>query len=125
MLLIPFQANYQSDMYETLGLTLAAAVVSVPLYYLIRCIAQGRSYKCPAVRIDGKVIVITGANTGIGKETAVDLAKRGAKVYLACRDTVKGEEARLEIIERSDNENVFVRKLDLSSFESIRNFVKE
>lgn len=43
------------------------------------------------IRADGKVIVVTGANTGIGKETARELAKRGAHVYMACRDMERCE----------------------------------
>lgn len=46
------------------------------------------------VLADGKVAVITGCNTGIGKETAWDLARRGAKIYMACRDMKKCEEVR-------------------------------
>lgn len=75
--------------------------------------------------MDAKVIVITGANTGIGKETALDLAQRGGRIYLACRDVKKAEAARLEIIEATGNKNVFVRSLDLSSFASIRKFAEE
>lgn len=77
------------------------------------------------VRIDGKVVIITGCNTGIGKETALDIAKRGARVYMACRSYSKSEEARKEIIKLSGNENVFNMTLDLSSMESVRSFVKE
>ena len=47
----------------------------------------------------GKTVVITGANTGIGKETAKDLAKRGARVVLACKDMKKCMEAKYEIID--------------------------
>lgn len=71
------------------------------------------------------MVVITGANTGIGKETALDLAQRGAKIYLACRDTAKGEAARLEIIEKTGNKMVFVKELNLSSLASVRKFAAE
>lgn len=73
-------------------------------------------------RIDGKVVIITGCNTGIGKETAKELAKRGGKIYMACRDPKRCEEARLEIIDKTKNTNIFNRTLDLSSLESVRKF---
>lgn len=75
--------------------------------------------------MDGKVVVITGANAGIGKATALDLAKRGAKVYLACRSLVKGEVARQEIIQETKNSQIYCRQLDLGSLASIRAFVRE
>lgn len=73
----------------------------------------------------GKTVIITGANTGIGKETARDLAWRKARVILACRDVTKGLKAAAEIIESSGNEDIEVKKLDLASFKSIRKFAKE
>lgn len=85
---------------------------------------QGRSFK-KNVRLDGKVVIVTGANTGIGFETVLDLAKRGAKIYMACRDEKKCEKARNEVIEKTGNMNIYNRSLDLSSFESIRKFAKK
>uniref|UniRef100_A0A3Q4ANV3 Uncharacterized protein n=1 Tax=Mola mola TaxID=94237 RepID=A0A3Q4ANV3_MOLML len=75
-------------------------------------------------RLDGKTVIITGANTGIGKETAKDLARRGARIVMACRDLERAEEARLDILEDTGNENVVIRKLDLSDTRSIRAFAE-
>ncbi|KAM4533907.1 retinol dehydrogenase 12-like [Odontesthes bonariensis] len=75
-------------------------------------------------RLDGKTVIITGANTGIGKETAKDLAKRGARIIMACRDLERAEEARTEILEDTGNENVVIRKLDLSDTKSIKAFAE-
>jgi len=70
----------------------------------------------------GKVFIVTGANTGIGKETALEIAKRGGTVYMACRDMNRCEKARQDIVRESNNTNIFARELDLSSLESIRKF---
>ncbi|XP_060920475.1 retinol dehydrogenase 12, like [Labrus mixtus] len=75
-------------------------------------------------RLDGKTVVITGANTGIGKETAIDLAKRGAKVIMACRDAERGQAAVKEVVEGSGNQNIVFMKLDLADSKSIREFAE-
>merc|ERR1712137_542719 len=71
----------------------------------------------------GKNIVITGANTGLGKETSRVLAKMGANVIMACRNMEKGGEAKAEIEERVPNAQLTLLKLDLSSLDSIESFV--
>ncbi|XP_059474182.1 retinol dehydrogenase 13-like [Neocloeon triangulifer] len=76
-------------------------------------------------RLDGKVAIVTGSNTGIGKETARDLARRGAKVILACRDLQRANAARDDIIKTTGNKKVEVILLDLGSLDSVRNFVKK
>ncbi|XP_020032102.1 retinol dehydrogenase 11 [Castor canadensis] len=77
------------------------------------------------IQLPGKVAVVTGANSGIGKETAKDLAQRGARVYLACRDVQKGELVAKEIQAMTGNQQVLARKLDLSDTKSIRAFAKD
>lgn len=67
--------------------------------------------------------MVTGSNTGIGKETVRELARRGATVYMACRDMKKCEEAREEIFLETKNKYVYCRQCDLASLDSIRNFV--
>lgn len=70
-----------------------------------------------------KVCIVTGSNSGIGKETALALAEMNAKVVMVVRNRERGEEARLEIVEKSGNRCVDLMICDLSSIESIRNFV--
>ncbi|GFW95508.1 hypothetical protein TNCV_1722091 [Trichonephila clavipes] len=63
--------------------------------------------------------------TGIGKATAYDLARRKARVLLACRNIAKAEKVAKDIRSSTGNENVVVRHLDLCSFESVRKCAKE
>lgn len=69
--------------------------------------------------------IVTGSNCGIGKFTALELAKRGAKVYLACRSEAKATEAANEIKLLSGNKNVSFLELDLGSLTSVREFSKK
>lgn len=72
-----------------------------------------------------KVVIITGSNKGIGKEAAIQIDKLGAKVYMACRSLDSANEAREEIVNETKNQNVFVRRLDLASVDSIINFAEQ
>ena len=69
-----------------------------------------------------KTVIVTGSNTGIGKRTALELAKSNARVILACRNEQSGEKARRELSELSGNDQVVFRPLNLASFASIRSF---
>ncbi|XP_037040061.1 retinol dehydrogenase 13-like isoform X2 [Bradysia coprophila] len=92
--------------------------------FILKDAMQGERFK-KKTRAENKVVLITGCNTGIGKETALELAKRGAHIYMACRDMKKCEEARKEIVLDTNNGNVYCRECDLASFKSIRNFVSQ
>ncbi len=70
--------------------------------------------------MQGKVCLITGANSGIGKATALVLAHMGATVVMVCRDRVRGEEAQREIQLKSGNDAVDLLLADLASQQSIR-----
>jgi NAD(P)-dependent dehydrogenase (short-subunit alcohol dehydrogenase family) len=68
----------------------------------------------------GRLAVVTGANTGLGFETAQVLAARGASVVLAVRDVEKGKRAAARIAGSAPGANVMVQPLDLTSLDSIR-----
>jgi NAD(P)-dependent dehydrogenase (short-subunit alcohol dehydrogenase family) len=72
----------------------------------------------------GRLAVVTGANSGLGLATARDLARAGAEVVLACRDTAKGETALRSIHDEVRGASVWVESLDLSDLASIRDFAE-
>ena len=91
-------------------------------------------------RLDGRVVVVTGGNTGIGKETVRELVKRGAKVITGCRlniikkdikskhlcnnrDVEKAKRAAMEIKEET-GQDIIIEPLDLADLESVRKFAE-
>lgn len=73
----------------------------------------------------GKVVIVTGSSSGIGKETARVLANKNATVIIAVRNMSKGQAVADEIVKANANADVSVRELDLSSLKSIRTFAEK
>lgn len=106
---------------EVYWLWLSRAVVLALIYHWYRSWLNGRWFTDPQ-QAKGRICIVTGANTGIGLETAVELAARGAYVIMACRDIERGEQARRIVQRRTFSKTVRFLQLDLASFASIRQF---
>jgi len=100
------------------------SLVALLLYFVLRRYKM-REQIFPSVSLKGKVAVITGANSGIGFETARNFAALGATVVFACRSRVLTENAIAELKMKTGNENLIFIQLDLCSLDSIRNFVSQ
>lgn len=72
----------------------------------------------------GKVAIVTGANSGLGKEITIGLARNEVKVIMACRNIKKAERTKTEIIKTIPTADIEIMELDLSSLTSVRNFAK-
>lgn len=138
-----------SSLIAMLAFTVTMALVTS--VFIIRTWLSVTCGKCTSNRsLTGQTVIITGGNTGIGLEAARDLAQRGARVIIACRDVVKGQQAAESIVaslleslesEDSDDEDddaneqvlnyttcssrVLVKKCDLASLTSVRNFAQD
>jgi NAD(P)-dependent dehydrogenase (short-subunit alcohol dehydrogenase family) len=77
-------------------------------------------YRPFQAELSGRVALVTGANSGMGKQTARELARMGAEVILACRSKQSGEAAAEEIIQTTGQTGVTVMEVDLSSPASVR-----
>ena len=75
--------------------------------------------------MQGKVVVVTGSNIGIGLETAVGVAEQGATTILACRNQAKAEAAAQQVTQRTWNDDVHVVPLDLADLASVRKAADE
>ncbi|XP_041850552.1 dehydrogenase/reductase SDR family member 13-like [Melanotaenia boesemani] len=97
---------------------------AVCLYLLVYYHAFRGGRCSSSVKLEGKTVIVTGSNTGIGKSTALELAKRGARVVLACRSRERAEAAAFDIRRESGNNQVVFMELDLSSLKSVRRFAE-
>jgi dehydrogenase/reductase SDR family protein 12 len=77
------------------------------------------------VDLSNKSIMVTGSNSGIGKITALEVAKRKATVHMLCRNRERGEKAQQEIIKESKNSNVFLHIVDMAQPRQVFNFAQE
>lgn len=75
--------------------------------------------------LSGKIIVITGANSGIGFESAKEFARKGAEVILACRNMEKAETAVNDIKKEIPSAKAIIMQLDLASQKSVHQFASE
>ncbi len=75
--------------------------------------------------LEGKTCIVTGANSGMGRETALALAGMKANVVMVCRNKSKGDDARREISKESGNDSVDLLLCDLSSLAEVRTLAAE
>ena len=73
----------------------------------------------------GRIIIVTGANAGLGYETTLALAKKGARVIMACRSSSKARTAREALLKEAPDALLDILELDLSSLKSVQNMVAE
>ncbi|KAL2095371.1 hypothetical protein ACEWY4_010090 [Coilia grayii] len=106
----------------------AFLILTFVVVLIICFILHHRFFKLPmckcSTQLHGKTVIVTGSNSGIGKHTALDLARRGARVILACRDQQRAEAAVTDIKQRSESNEVVYMHLDLAKLSSVRSFAE-
>ena len=116
------------------GILLAIILLNPPLsgflailtVLLMEMLVRAKGVACTLKKdLKGKVAIITGAGTGIGKETALELARQGCEIIIAARDVKKAVETMEFIRKETGNLNVHYMMVDLSSKKHIEEFVDE
>lgn len=110
---------------------LVAAVVGGGVLLLLRRLfpqqKAAKLLRYPADTMRGKTVIVTGANSGIGRALAGELLKLQARVVMACRDLLSAEEVARDIRKQAGPEQgeVVIKHLDLASLRSVRKFCEE
>ncbi|XP_044739952.1 retinol dehydrogenase 13-like, partial [Chrysoperla carnea] len=103
----------------------AFALIVITILFVLKIFLIVTTGRCTSKqKLNGKTVIVTGANAGIGKEAAIDLAARGARVILGCRNLTLAESTKEEIISKTGNTNIIVYPLDFESLSSVRKFSK-
>lgn len=76
------------------------------------------------VNVSGRSYMITGANSGIGKATAQEIANRGGTIHMVCRNQERADAAKTEIVEQSKNQNIHVHIVDMSNIRQVWEFAQ-
>ncbi|PNH05887.1 Dehydrogenase/reductase SDR family member 12 [Tetrabaena socialis] len=76
-------------------------------------------------RLEGKVAMVTGANQGLGFETSQELARRGATLYMVCRNAQRGEAAVQRVRQATGNQDVHLQVCDVSSLAAVKSLAAE
>lgn len=120
-----FSRRLSEDLFQIFAQFLIAATAICFAYRMKQQHVSGTKFK--SVKLDSKVYIITGSNTGLGYETALQIVTMGGTVILACRsvDKAKAAQKRIVQITKCSPTKVLVLKLDLCGFDSIRKFIKE
>ena len=88
---------------------------------------HARDFEDPDISVDltDRLCLVTGANSGLGFSTALELARRGAEVWLLCRNPERGQRALAEIAEQTGSQQLQLHCVDLSSLDSVRRFAND
>ncbi|XP_065311232.1 retinol dehydrogenase 14-like isoform X2 [Dermacentor albipictus] len=123
---IAARAGSEEKQPAGLALWLQALVAELLLFAKIVLLAFEHVWEKPAVchsqaSMEGSTVVVTGATSGVGRETALELARRGARVVIGCRNLQKARRVAQEIFDRTQ-QRVIVKHLDMNSLKSVRHF---
>ncbi|KAG8179347.1 hypothetical protein JTE90_007620 [Oedothorax gibbosus] len=95
------------------------------LIFLIRNFIRSTEYFDADARFDGKTIVVTGGSSGLGRALSVELAKRGARVIVACRTKARRDSTAFFLRSKTGSFNVRTMFMDLTSLDSVYDFCQE
>ncbi|XP_023674527.1 dehydrogenase/reductase SDR family member 12-like isoform X1 [Paramormyrops kingsleyae] len=76
------------------------------------------------VAVAGRTFMITGAGSGIGKATALAIAKKGGTIHMVCRNKEKAEKAKADIVKETGNKEIYVHLLDMSEMQKVLEFAE-